>query len=86
MDPETEIDVTDPDTFQDLIVNFPELEFDKPNINTTESDGILNLHKDAQPWHWRSDVGDQLGDWTYPVYAGETIAFDYYVDPDRTVQ
>lgn len=85
MDPDIEIDVTDPDTFQEMIVNFPELEFDKPNINTTESDGILNLHKDTQPWPWRSDVGDQLGDWIYPVYAGETIAFDYYVDPDRTV-
>lgn len=85
-DPEIEIDTNDPDTFQELIVNFPDLEFGRPNIVSTESDGILNLHKDGQPWCWRSDVGDQLGDWTYPVYAGETISFDYYVDPAKTVQ
>ena len=85
-DPDTEIDINDPDTFRELIVNFPDLEFGRPNIVSTESDGILNLHKDGRPWCWRSDVGDQLGDWTYPVYAGETISFDYYIDPAKTVQ
>jgi hypothetical protein len=85
-DPEIEIDINDPDTFRELIVNFPDLEFGRPNIVSTESDGILNLHKDGRPWCWRSDVGDQLGNWTYPVYAGETISFDYYIDPAKTVQ
>jgi hypothetical protein len=86
-DPEIEIDTNDPDTFQELVVNFPDLEFGRPNIVSTQSDGILNLHKNNKPWCWRSDVGDdELGDWIYPVYAGETISFDYYVDPAYTVQ
>lgn len=84
-DPDIEMSLNDPDTFVEIVVNSPDQEFDNPNTNTVESDGILNLHKNAQPWCWRSDVGDMLGDWVYPVYPGETITFDFYVDPAKTV-
>jgi hypothetical protein len=53
-----------------------------PNTNSISSDGISNLTKDGSPWTWRTDVqSDQLGDWSYPIFDGETITFDFFVDP-----
>ena len=52
-----------------------------PNTNTVESDGVSNTEKNGQPWNWRINVGDQLGDWAYPISEGETFTFDFYVDP-----
>jgi hypothetical protein len=54
-----------------------------PNINTVKSDGVSNLTKNGQPWEWRVNVGDNLGDWTYPIHDGETVTFDFFVDPEN---
>jgi len=29
------------------------------------------------------NVGDNLGDWTYPIHDGETVTFDFFVDPEN---
>jgi hypothetical protein len=31
------------------------------------------------------NVGDQLGNWTYPIRDGETVSFDFFVDPALVV-
>jgi hypothetical protein len=59
--------------------------YSDPNKNTVESDGISNLTKDGKPWIWRENVGDRLGDWTYPIADGETVTFDFFVDPAKVV-
>jgi len=63
----------------------PEFYYGDPNVNTVESDGVSNLTKNGSPWVWRENVGDLLGDWMYPVAAGETIAFDFFVDPAKVI-
>jgi hypothetical protein len=63
----------------------PDSYYSDPNINTAESDGISNLTKNGLPWEWRVNVGDLLGDWTYPVHDGETLTFDFFVDPAKVV-
>ena len=63
----------------------PQSFYSDPNINTVESDGISNLTKDGEPWIWRENVGDRLGDWTYPIADGETVTFDFFVDPAKVV-
>ncbi len=63
----------------------PQSFYSDPNINTVESDGISNLTKDGKPWIWRENVGDRLGDWVYPVCDGETVTFDFLVDPAKVV-
>jgi len=63
----------------------PQSFYSDPNINTVESDGISNLTKDGEPWIWRENVGTRLGDWTYPIAAGETVTFDFFVDPAKVV-
>ena len=64
----------------------PESYYSDPNINTVESDGILNLTKNGESWVWRSNVGEyQMGDWTYPIRDGETVTFDLFVDPAKVV-
>ena len=63
----------------------PDSYYSDPNINTVESDGISNLTKDGEPWIWRENVGTRLGDWTYPIAAGETVTFDFFVDPAKVV-
>jgi len=84
-DPNAPIDVNDPSTFTRVVTVEPVDFYADPNVNTVESDGVLNLTKDGNPWLWRSDVGDLLGDWAYPVESDETIAFDFFVDPDRVI-
>ena len=59
--------------------------FDDPNTNTVETDGITNTTKNGVAWEWRTNVGDNLGDWAYPVSNGETFAFEFFVDPAKVV-
>lgn len=63
----------------------PDSYYSDPNINTVESDGVSNLTKNGESWIWRVNVGDRLGDWVYPVLDGETIAFDFFVDPAKVI-
>jgi hypothetical protein len=75
-----EPDPTDPST----IVRTPVAPVDfyaDPNVNTVESDGISNGAKNGVAWDWRVNVGDQLGNWAYPVSESEIFTFDFYVDP-----
>jgi len=61
----------------------PDSYYSDPNVNTVERDGISNLTKNGEPWAFRTDVGTQLGNWVYPIRDGETIAFDFFVDPEK---
>jgi hypothetical protein len=84
-DPNVPIDPANPATFRWVVTVQPDSYYGDPNTNTVESDGILNLTKNGSPWLWRYAVGDQLGDWKYPVAADETMAFDFFVDPDKVI-
>ena len=55
--------------------------FGEPNINTVETDGVTNTRKNGQTWTWRTNVGDQTGDWAYPVQDLDIFTFDFFVDP-----
>ena len=82
--PDAPIDPDDPDTYT-LVTVQPDSYYSDPNINSVESDGVSNLTKNGESWTWRENVGDRLGDWTYPVLDGETIAFDFFVDPAKVI-
>ena len=84
-DPNVPIDINDPSTFIWVVTVYPDSYYGDPNFNTEASDGISNLTKNGQPWPWRCNVGDLLGDWTYPIAAGETVTFDFFVDPAHVV-
>lgn len=84
-DPNVPIDPNDPSTFVWVTTVEPDSYYADPNTNTVESDGISNLTKNGQPWAWRVNVGDRLGDWVYPVLDGETVTFDFFVDPADVV-
>jgi len=84
-DPDVPVDPNDSDTYNWVVTVQPDSYYSDPNINTVESDGILNLTKNGEPWPWRSNVGDMLGNWTYPISAGETVSFDFFVDPALVV-
>jgi len=84
-DPNVPIDPNDPSTYTWVVTVYPDSYYADPNTNTVESDGISNLVKNGQPWDWRVNVGDRLGDWTYPVADGETVTFDFFVDPANVV-
>ena len=84
-DPNVPIDPNDPSTYVVVTTVYPDSYYADPNINTVESDGISNLTKDAQPWGWRENVGDRLGDWVYPIADGNTVTFDFFVDPAKVV-
>ena len=83
--PAAPIDTSDPDTYNWVVTVQPDSYYSDPNINTVESDGILNLTKNGEPWIWRVNVGGLLGDWTYPINNGETVVFDFFVDPAKVV-
>lgn len=57
--------------------------FSDPNYNTVESDGINDPTIDGEPFEWRVNVGDQLGDWCYPVTNGQIMEFNFFVDPGK---
>jgi hypothetical protein len=59
--------------------------YSDPNLNTVESDGVSNCMKNGVAWNWRTNVGDQTGNWAYPVGDSETFTFDFYVDPALVV-
>jgi hypothetical protein len=84
-DPNVPIDPNDPSTFNWVVTVYPDSYYGDPNTNTQASDGILNLTKNGKPWPWRTNVGNQLGDWTYPIANGETVTFDFFVDPAHVV-
>ncbi len=83
--PNVPINPNDPSTYIWVVTVPPEEFFGQPNTNTVESDGVSNLTKNGLPWSWRVNVGDKLGDWKYPINAGETVTFDFFVDPNNVV-
>ena len=83
--PDAPIDPNDPDTYTWVVTVQPDSYYSDPNINSVESDGVSNLTKNGESWIWRVNVGDKVGDWVYPVLDGETIAFDFFVDPAKVV-
>ena len=85
INPAAPIDTSDPDTYNWVVTVQPDSYYSDPNFNTVESDGILNLTKNGESWPWRVNVGDMLGDWVYPINNGETVTFDFFVDPAKVV-
>lgn len=84
-DPNVPIDPNDPSTFVWVTTVYPDSYYTDPNTNDAASDGISNLTKNGEPWTWRINVGDLLGDWVYPIADGETVTFDFFVDPADVV-
>jgi hypothetical protein len=84
-DPNIPIDPNVRSTYTRTVTVEPVDFYADPNFNTVESDGVSNLTKNGSPWVWRANVGDLLGNWSYPVEADETIAFDFFVDPAKVV-
>jgi len=82
-DPDTPIDANDPSTYIWVVTGQSDSYYSDPNNNTAESDGVSNLTKNGEPWEWRVNVGDRVGDWTYPIASGETVTFDFFVDPAK---
>jgi len=79
-----ELDPNDPTKLIDVPI--PPVDFWRdPNTNTEASDGLSNCVKNGQPWVWRVNVADLLGNWAYPVSESETFTFDFYVDPTLIV-
>lgn len=79
------MDPDDRSTFKLVTIVQPDSHYEDPNINSVESDGISNLTKNGEPWTWRVNVGERYGDWTYPIMDGETVAFDFFVDPAKVI-
>lgn len=74
------------DPTKNIVVPVAPVDFyNDPNTNTVESDGITNAFKNGVAWNWRVNVGDQMGDWAYPVYDAETFTCDFFVDPAKVV-
>jgi hypothetical protein len=81
----TLIDPDNPDTYIWVVTMQPDSHYSSVNTITVESDGISNLTKNGEPWPWRVNVGTSPGVWIYPVADGETVTFDFFVDPTITV-
>ena len=80
--PDIPIDPNDPSTYIWVLTIPPIDYYYDPNPNSVESDGIYNLQKNGTVFGWRCNVLDtQVGDWEYPVSSGDTITFDFFVDP-----
>ena len=84
-DPNVPIDPNDDSTYTVVVTVEPDSYYGDPNTNTVASDGVSNLTKNGEPWTWRVNVGDRTGDWVYPIAAGETVTFDFFVDPAHVV-
>ena len=83
--PNVPVDPTDPSTYI-WVVTVPPVEYyADPNYNTVDSDGISNLTKNGSPWTWRVNVGDQIGDWAYPISNNDVVTFNFFVDPAHVV-
>lgn len=83
--PNVPINPEDPSTFIWVTTVEPDSYYADPNTNTVESDGISNLTRNGTPWEWRTNVGNMLGDWAYPIQDGVTVTFDFFVDPADVV-
>jgi hypothetical protein len=80
--PNIPIDPTNPGTYTRAITTSPDSYYGDPNNNTVESDGVSNLKLNNQTWNYRANVDQSNdGNWTYPVLDGDTITFDFFVDP-----
>ena len=84
-DPNIPIDLNDPSTYRRVIVADTQSNFNDPNFNTVESDGLTNTRLNGQLWNWRVNVGTLIGDWAYPLSSGDVFEFDFYVDPNKIV-
>jgi len=84
-DPNVPVDPNNENTYTIVVTVQPDSYYADPNTNTTASDGISNLTKNGQPWTWRQNVGNRLGDWVYYISDGETVTFDFFVDPADVV-
>ena len=89
-DPAVAIDPADASTFTWVAIAASVDYYGDPNTNTVESDGITNMTKNGSPWNPRNDptatvkvTAELMGDWTYPVFDGDTVAFDFFVDPTK---
>jgi hypothetical protein len=83
--PDVPIDPNDPSTYIWVVTVPPEEYYGAPNTNTVESDGISDLTKNGSTWYWRTNVGTLLGDWKYPINAGDTVTFNFFVDPAKVI-
>lgn len=83
--PDIPIDPSDPTTFRWEVVADTESNYGDPNTNSVDTDGLTNTRLNDESWIWRVNVGDQLGDWSYPVSSGEVFKFDFFVDPAKIV-
>ena len=84
-DPNVPINPDDPSTFIWVTTVEPDSYYSDPNVNTVESDGISNLARNGIPWNVRTNVGDQIGDWVYPITLGQEVTFDFFVDPAKVI-
>jgi len=84
--PNVPIDPNDPSTYI-WVQTVPPIDYyADPNVNTIGSDGVSNCTKDGSPWNWRTDVTENLiGNWGYPVSDGQTITFNFFVDPAKVI-
>jgi hypothetical protein len=83
--PNIPVDPNDPSTYIWVVTVPPVDYYADPNINTVASDGISNLTKNGSPWPWRINVGTQLGNWAYPIFSGDIVTFDFFVDPAKVI-
>lgn len=81
-DPKTPIDLADPSTYTIESVSLTD-KFDTPCEISAESDGITNTKKNGSAWPWRT--GNIPCYYAYPIHDGETLEFDYFVDPAKVV-
>jgi len=82
---EVPVDPNDPSTYIWVVTVPPVDYYVDPNYNTIKSDGVSNLTKNGIAWNWRTDSGTQVGNWTYPIADGDTVTFDFFVDPAKIV-
>jgi len=79
------IDKNDLSTWTWLMTVPPRLHF-ASYPKTPESDDILNLTKNGEPWPWRVNAdSESVGEWIYPINHGETVTFDFFVDPAKVL-
>jgi hypothetical protein len=87
-DPNVPIDSNVPSTFTWVVTEQAVSHFTDPNFNTLESDGLSNLIRNGYPMTpARAELvtPELLGDWTYPVFDGDIVTFDFFVDPGKVV-
>jgi hypothetical protein len=89
-DPAVAIDPADASTFTWVKTVQPDSYYGDPNTNTVESDGVSNMTKNGYQWNPRTDVtaavtvtAELMGDWTYTILNGDTVTFDFFVDPTK---